>query len=297
MEAVNEEKESRYEDINTFRLYMKEIQQYGILKREELNQLFEDYYNGDQGAKEKIIHHNLRFVVSVANQYRNKGLPLEDLVQEGNVGLMVAIDRYDPSLGFAFSTYAYQWIRQAIGRALDEKSRLIRIPGTRLIEFGRVLRNVEKFREEKGIEPTKDELKELIGIPFEVYQDLKLVTLEISSLDEEIGLEDGITLKDVLQDYSTKNVLDLLEQKSKSDEMYRLLSLLNERKKEVIMRRFGFYQEKQQTMEEVGKALHVTRQRIQQIEKRALCELREHMLKQHQDGNLNEEQKNRKMNG
>lgn len=280
MEVVNENKELGHEDINTFRLYMKEIYRYKVLKREEIQQLFEEYHKGNQEAKEKIIHHNLRFVVSIANQYRNKGLPLEDLIQEGNVGLMVAIDRYDPSLGFAFSTYAYQWIRQAIGRALDEKSRLIRIPGTRLIEFGKALRNVETFREKYGVEPTEEQLKELVGMPFDVYQILRIVSGETISLDVDLSGEDVITGKDVLPDHSIVNTLDLLEQQSDANEIYRLLSLLSERKREVIMRRFGFYHDEQQTMEQIGKVLHVTRQRIKQMESQALKELRNHVMNQ-----------------
>ena len=263
-------------DLDLLKLYLMEIGQYKILTAEEEKELAKKYQNGDELAKQKLIEHNLRLVVSIAKRYKNNGLSLDDLIQFGNEGLMIAARKFTPEKECKFSTYATWWIRQSITRSLADHSRTIRIP----VHMHEIILKVKKatgiyMKENYGELPTEKQLSEILNMPedkIRLSRELMQYTVSFSS---PIGNEDGDdTLGDIIEDknISVEADIDYVYMK----ELARTLlndKKINDREREVIKLRFGFYDRKY-TLQEVGDMLGVTRERIRQIEKKALMKLR-----------------------
>ena len=263
-------------DLDLLKLYLMEIGQYKILTAEEEKELAKKYQNGDELAKQKLIEHNLRLVVSIAKRYTNNGLSLDDLIQFGNEGLMIAARKFTPEKECKFSTYATWWIRQSITRSLADYSRTIRVP----VHMHEIILKVKKatgiyMKENYGELPTEKQLSEILNMPedkIRLSRELMQYTVSFSS---PIGNEDGDdTLGDIIEDknISVEADIDYVYMK----ELARTLlndKKINDREREVIKLRFGFYDRKY-TLQEVGDMLGVTRERIRQIEKKALMKLR-----------------------
>ena len=225
-------------------------------------------------AKARLVECNMRLVVSIAKTYRSSGIPFEDLIQEGAIGLMTATERFDPHRGFRFSTYATQWIRQAIGRAVDNKSKSIRIPA----HVSESLRKLERVRaevqRETGEEPTLEFLSERLGVPIRKVNTLLATIQEPISLDTPVGDEDSTSLGALLHDRTTPDPQNELVDAEVRGEIAELLSALDERERLIIWRRFGFDDDESTVLQQIGEELNISRERVRQIEAQALRKLR-----------------------
>lgn len=275
IELINKEVEKQI-DVqldDSFKMYLKEIGQIPLLKAAEEKELFDRLRCGDFAVKNKIIESNLRLVVSIVKMYIGKGLPINDLVQEGNLGLMKAVDKYDITLGFKFSTYATWWIRQSITRAIANHGRTIRIPVHKNEKLNKYKMNVSNLTFELGRIPTDSEvLERLNGISKDELEELKLLDNDIVSLEMPLGEED-FTLKDVIEDCSNEKTEDYVLNKLTKKELIRCLNDLGERERDIILLRFGFLGEPQK-LEQIGAKYKITRERVRQIESRALRKLK-----------------------
>ncbi|MGC4044611.1 MAG: RNA polymerase sigma factor RpoD/SigA [Armatimonas sp.] len=225
-------------------------------------------------ARARLVEANMRLVVSIAKTYRSSGIPFEDLVQEGAIGLMTATERFDPHRGFRFSTYATQWIRQAIGRAVDNKSKSIRIPAHVSESLRKLERIRAEIRRETGEEPTLEVLSERLGVPIRKVNSLLSTTQEPISLDTPVGDEDSTSLGALLTDKSTPDPQDELVDAEVRGEISSLLHALDERERLIIWRRFGFDDDESTVLQEIGAELNISRERVRQIEAQALRKLR-----------------------
>jgi len=255
-------------------VYLREIGRIALLTPKQEIELAVKIKQGDREARSLMISSNLRLVVTIAQDYANLGLPLLDLISEGNVGLTVAVDRFDPSKGAKLSTYAAWWIRQSIKRALSNQGRTIRLPvhlGEKISKMRRVALHLS---EEIGREPTDDELGEEIGIASEKVSHLKTASTSPASLDAPIGDDDLTELGESVADEQARTPFELLRDKDLHNDVDGLLEVLDDREKEIICRRFGFDGGERKTLEEIGRKLRVSRERIRQLENIALSKLR-----------------------
>ena len=255
-------------------VYLREIGRIALLTPKQEIELAVKIKQGDREARALMISSNLRLVVTIAQDYANLGLPLLDLISEGNVGLTVAVDRFDPSKGAKLSTYAAWWIRQSIKRALSNQGRTIRLPihlGEKISKMRRVALHLS---EEIGREPTDDELGEEIGIASEKVSHLKTASTSPASLDAPIGDDDLTELGESVADEQARTPFELLRDKDLHNDVDGLLEVLDDREKEIISQRFGFGGGERKTLEEIGKKLGVSRERIRQLENIALSKLR-----------------------
>ena len=255
-------------------VYLREIGRIALLTPKQEIELAVKIKQGDREARSLMISSNLRLVVTIAQDYANLGLPLLDLISEGNVGLTVAVDRFDPSKGAKLSTYAAWWIRQSIKRALSNQGRTIRLPvhlGEKISKMRRVALHLS---EEIGREPTDDELGEEIGIASEKVSHLKTASTSLASLDAPIGDDDLTELGESVADEQARTPFELLRDKDLHNDVDGLLEVLDDREKEMIWRRFGFDGGERKTLEEIGRKLRVSRERIRQLENIALSKLR-----------------------
>ncbi len=256
------------------KVYLREIGRIQLLTPAEEIELAAKIKKGDREARALMISSNLRLVVTIAQDYANLGLPLLDVIGEGNIGLMIAVDRFDPSKGAKLSTYAAWWIRQAIKRALSNQGKTIRLPVHLGDKIAKVRRIALQMSEELGREPTDDELGGEIGIASEKVSHLKTVSIRPASLDAPIGDDDSTEFGESVEDEEARTPFELLRDKDLHNDVGDLLEGLDDREKKIISQRFGFDGGKQRTLEEIGKKLGVSRERIRQLETIALSKLR-----------------------
>jgi RNA polymerase primary sigma factor len=256
------------------RVYLREIGRIALLTPKQEIELAAKIKQGDGEARSLLISSNLRLVVTIAQDYANLGLPLLDLISEGNVGLTVAVDRFDPSKGAKLSTYAAWWIRQSIKRALSNQGRTIRLPVHLGEKISKIRRVALHLSEEIGREPTDDELGEEIGIASEKVSHLKTASISPASLDAPISDDDSTGFGESVADEQARTPFELLRDKDLHNDVDGLLEVLDDREKEIISQRFGFDGGEQKTLEEIGRKFRVSRERIRQLQNDALSKLR-----------------------
>lgn len=256
------------------RMYLKEIGRISLLTPEEEMELSIRVANGDEEAKNRLAESNLRLVVSIAKRYVGRGLLFLDLIQEGNIGLMKAVDKFDYDKGYKFSTYATWWIRQAITRALADQARTIRVPVHMVETINKMARIQRQLTLELNREPTEEELAKKMGISVEKVRDVIKISQDPVSLETPIGEEDDSHLGDFVKDINAMTPEEYATNEILKEEIKAVLETLQEREQEVLELRFGLIDGTSHTLEEVGKRFNVTRERIRQIEAKALRKLR-----------------------
>lgn len=256
------------------RMYLKEIGQIKLLTTEEELELADRITNGDEQAKATLAEANLRLVVSIAKRYVGRGMLFLDLIQEGNIGLMKAVEKFDVTKGYKFSTYATWWIRQAITRAIADQARTIRVPVHMVETINKLARVERQLTLELNREPTEEELAKKMGTSVDKIRDIYKISQEPVSLEIPIGEEDDSHLGDFIPDETNMSPEDFAVNELLKDEISEVLLTLTEREEKVIRLRFGLEDGRPRTLEEVGQLFGVTRERIRQIEAKALRKLR-----------------------
>jgi RNA polymerase primary sigma factor len=259
--------------------YLQEIGQFPLLTPEQEVEFAGKIKKGDTAARERMINANLRLVVTIARDYANLGLPLLDLISEGNIGLTKAVERFDPTKGAKLSTYAMWWIKQSIKRALANQSKTIRVPVHLADKLAKMRRVSLQMSDELGREPTDEELGEEIGIASEKVARLKSVGIRPASLDAPIADNDSTEFAEVIGDDRAQTPFELLRDKNLRSEMDGLIEVLDAREKKIISHRFGLDGGKPKTLEDVGRDFGVTRERIRQLQNIALAKLRRALSK------------------
>ena len=289
--AVEDEEDITEEDLlsgtytdditdDSVRMYLREIGKIPLLSLEKETELAEKAMQGDRRAKDKMAEANMRLVVSIAKRYSGRGLELLDLIQEGNTGLLRAVDKFDPSKGFKFSTYATWWIRQAITRAIADQARTIRIPVHMVETINKLMRTQRRLTQELNREPTNQELAKEMDMDVEKIEYIQKIKQDITSLDAGIGRdgEEGeeSTLGDFIEDEDTASPEESATVQLLKEQVREILSTLSDRERKILEMRFGLNGTKSHTLEEVGLEFAVTRERIRQIESKALMKLKKH---------------------
>ncbi len=265
---------SRFESDTSLRLYLQEISKTELLTPEEEVELAARIKKGDKKARSHMIRANLRLVVKIAQDYANYGLPLADLISEGNIGLMKAVERFDPNKGGKLSTYSAWWIKQSIKRALANQSKTIRLPVHMVDKIARMRRISNLLTEELGREPTQGELAEELGIPRKKLALLERASQRPTSLNAPVYENDSAEYSELIGDEHAVNPFEALDSKNMHGELEELLSNLDEREQRIIDARFGLDGKKPMTLEEVGVEFGVTRERIRQLQNIALTKMR-----------------------
>ena len=256
------------------RMYLKEIGKVPLLSAEEEIELAKRMENGDQEAKKRLAEANLRLVVSIAKRYVGRGMLFLDLIQEGNLGLIKAVEKFDYRKGYKFSTYATWWIRQAITRAIADQARTIRIPVHMVETINKLIRVSRQLLPELGREPTPEEISEEMGMPVDRVREILKISQEPVSLETPIGEEEDSHLGDFIQDDNVPVPAEAASFTLLREQLVEVLGTLTEREQKVLRLRFGLDDGRARTLEEVGKEFNVTRERIRQIEAKALRKLR-----------------------
>ncbi|ASQ47588.1 RNA polymerase sigma factor RpoD [Leptotrichia sp. HSP-334] len=256
------------------KMYLREIGQIPLLSYEEEIEYAQKVLNGDEEAKQKLIESNLRLVVSIAKKHTNRGLKMLDLIQEGNMGLMKAVEKFEYEKGFKFSTYATWWIRQAITRAIADQGRTIRIPVHMIETINKIKKESRIILQETGKEPTAEELSKKLELPVEKVKNILEMNQDPISLETPVGSEEDSELGDFVEDDKFANPYDATTRVLLKEQLDDVLKTLNEREEKVLRYRYGLDDGSQKTLEEVGKIFNVTRERIRQIEVKALRKLR-----------------------
>jgi RNA polymerase primary sigma factor len=267
------------ESDNGLNRYLQEIGRFALLTPEQEIDLARKIKKGDAAARERMINGNLRLVVTIARDYVNLGLPLLDLISEGNIGLTKAVERFDPTRGAKLSTYAMWWIKQSIKRALADQSKTIRLPVHLVDKVAKVRRVSLQMSDELGREPTDDELGKELGIAREKVTRLKSVGIRPASIDGPIGDDDSTEFGELIGDEEAQTPFELLRDKNLLDEMGGLLDVLDKREMKIISQRFGLDGGKPKTLENVAKNFGITRERIRQLQNIALAKLRRALSK------------------
>lgn len=275
--ARNETRESE----DAIKLYLREIGQVPLLTPEEEIRLAARIKKGDKAARTKMIKANLRLVVKIAHDYANLGLPLLDLISEGNIGLMKAVERFDPKKGGKLSTYAAWWIKQSIKRALANQAKTIRLPVHLVDKISKLKRAAHQLSERLGREPTDEELAKYVDMPVAKVAQLRTISVRPASLDAPVGNdEDATAFSEIVGDESAATPFEVLRDKTMREDVRDVLRELDPREAEILIMRFGIDGNKPKTLEEVGRKFGVTRERIRQIQNIALAKLRRIMEKQ-----------------
>jgi RNA polymerase primary sigma factor len=259
--------------LDSLRLYLRSIGRVGLLTADEEVMLARRIERGDMAAKQHMIEANLRLVVSIAKSYLGRGLTFLDLIQEGSMGLIRAVEKFDYRRGYKFSTYATWWIRQAVTRAIADKGRTIRIPVHMVEKLNKVVHVERQLVQQLGREPTPDEIARELGTSVREVRDVLRMALQPVSLEKPVGDEEESELGDFVEDQSAESPFELASEHLRRENLRRALAALPEREREVIEMRFGLTGERPYTLEEVGRAFNVTRERIRQIENHTLKKL------------------------
>jgi RNA polymerase primary sigma factor len=260
---------------DSLQAYLQEIGKTPLLSRDEEARLFERIRRGDQAARQHMIQANLRLVVKIASDYRDFGLPLLDLISEGNIGLIKAVDRFDPNKGGKLSTYAAWWIRQSVQRALANQSKTIRLPVHLIAKISKLRRSARALSEKLGREPTDEELAVEAGLPVHRVAHLRSVSVQPASLDAPLGHEaDASSLGEIVRDENALSPSENFGEKALSADLAEVVNSLDRREAEIIKLRFGLTGGSELTLQEVGDRFHVTRERIRQLERLALLKIR-----------------------
>ncbi len=290
---IDEDEESEVEDIDddhfdnivagdvkvndSVKMYLKEIGRYELLRPEEEPILAKKILEGDEEARERLINANLRLVVNIAKHYVGRGMQFLDLIQEGNLGLMKAVDKFDYTKGYKFSTYATWWIRQAITRAIADQARTIRIPVHMVETINKITRVQRQLVQEFGREPTAEEIAKELDNPQltpKRIREIQRIAMEPVSLETPIGEEDDSHLGDFIEDKESKSPNDFTTDQLLREQLFSVLEELTPREEKVIRLRYGLDDNRPRTLEEVGREFNVTRERIRQIEAKAIKKLR-----------------------
>jgi RNA polymerase primary sigma factor len=259
---------------DSLRLYLREISRIPLLTATRESLLAERAEQGDRDARNHLIEANLRLVVSIAKKYVGQGLSLEDLIGEGNIGLIRAVTKFDYKKGFRFSTYATWWIKQAITRAILEGTRTVRLPVYIMEEVMRVKRMTRQLYQELGREPTPEIIGQRLNMTADRVSELLIWAEKVFSLDAPLSEEEENTLGDIIEDVRERGPMEITDQQLLREEIRKVLGQLTQRERQVIELRFGLVDDHDHTLEEVGKKLKVTRERVRQIEERAIRKLR-----------------------
>ena len=263
-------------DENTVAIYLKEINRIPLLSREDEEKYAALAAQGDKNAREILIKSNLRFVVNVAKKFKNKGLPMADLINEGNIGLINAIEKYDVSRGFHFISYAVWWIRQSILKAIGEKSKMIRLPLNRFGELVQIDKARKDMYEFLGREPDAGEIAEHLKMDMRDVKELLSISREYVSLDSPVkaGTRDASLVGDFVEDKTVPQPEEAVVNESLRTEVSKLLEKLPEKEAAILKQRYGLGGEKPKSLKEIGDLFHLTKERIRQIEKRAILRLK-----------------------
>ncbi|HHT83512.1 MAG TPA: RNA polymerase sigma factor RpoD [Clostridiales bacterium] len=259
---------------DSVKMYLKDIGKVPLLTAAEEVKLAQRMAEGDEEAKNRLINANLRLVVSIAKRYVGRGMQFLDLIQEGNLGLMKAVEKFDYTKGFKFSTYATWWIRQAITRSLADQARTIRIPVHMVETINKLTKTSRTLLQQLGREPTQAEIAEAMGIPESKVMEIQKIAQDPVSLETPIGEEDDSHLGDFLEDQSAVAPMDAVEAKMLKAQVEEILNTLAPREAMVLILRYGLKDNRPRTLEEVGRVFNVTRERIRQIEAKALRRLK-----------------------
>jgi len=264
-----------FENLEIFRIYLNEISSIPLLSKEEEVELSAEIMKGNNIAKEKMVKSNLRLVISIAKKYLHRGLPLSDLVNEGNIGLLKAVEKFDHTKGFKFSTYATWWIRQAIERAVTNQCRTVRIPVHMTESINRVLKAQNEFQHEKGREPSLLELSTICNMPLSALKKVFDAMKQDTSIDKSIREDDNSSLHEIIPDENEGiDPYKLAESKNLKEVIEKWIGFLTKTEREIIVRRYGLFNNEPETLETIGDSLGITRERVRQIEKRVLNKLK-----------------------
>ena len=259
---------------NSMKLYFKEMSAISLLTIDEEKELAEKAIAGDMDARNKLVEGNLRLVVSLAKHYQGCGLSLQDLIQEGNIGLIKAVEKFDVSKGFRFSTYAAWWINQTIGRAIADQSKTIRVPVHMTENINKLRKAARDLTVSLGHEPTDKELADFLKLNIKEVEEIKSYMADVTSLDVKVGEDEDATIGSLIEDEHCESPEKSALKEAERTMLDEILSTLSPREKDVLCQRFGLHNETPKTLEEVGKSYGLTKERIRQIENKALMKLR-----------------------
>ncbi|HMO20745.1 MAG TPA: sigma-70 family RNA polymerase sigma factor [Candidatus Melainabacteria bacterium] len=260
---------------DSVRLYLREIGRVRMIKPDEEIELARLIADGDAEAKQKLIQANLRLVISIAKKYVNRGLPFQDLIQEGNLGLIRAAEKFDHTKGFKFSTYATWWIRQAISRGLADKSRTIRVPVHMVESINKLKKTSAKLSQELGRKPTEEELAHAMKLSVTKIQEILTADREPVSMEMPLNRDEETYLGDLIEDNESSRPDATTEEQLLRQDIGRMLSQLTPRERDIMHLRYGLEDGRQRTLEEVGRLFNITRERVRQIEHKAFRKLRQ----------------------
>lgn len=264
---------ARTSETGALGMYLKDIERIPLLGRDEEYDLAIRAKNGDALAREKLVNGNLRFVVSIAKQFQNRGLPLIDLISEGNIGLLTAIDKFEPEKGYHFISYAVWWIRQSILKAIGEKSRMIRLPMNKSADLIQILNAKNKIENETSDDASIEDIARECGMEPSDVLDLMQIARDVSSLDAPLGTEEDTSFGDFIESDEPRPE-DYVMDKAMKSSVEKILASLPEKERGIIRLRFGLDNNEAMSLKEVGEIYHLTKERIRQIEKKVLSNLR-----------------------